>query len=440
MLWQACGLMGGGLLLLLVWRWLGAELPLDSQHTWVVVTGAASGIGREVVLQLLRETRCGVFAWDRDSQGLAALAAEVSLTAQDNRLQARQVDVTDQLDVQRAAQHVEAHLASLRGGASSSSHPSRARSKPAHRRHDDDHDLIEAADAAGDLSARLHGVVHCAGLFLPGRGHQHHSYPDNGRGGRPEQADTAAQQQRPPGCFVVQSGLEESVEGTVRPVFEVNVLGAMSVNHFLFPLLLAPFLTPPGPPALAGSADSSPCIVLLSSLSARLCTPGAAIYAASKAALSSYANSLACEVRGSGLRVACLEPGIVATPMSAQLFAPAARFQTPANSHEKEEAAQGRSWFAQGMADVLAYLMFLNRVRAGFLSPAAVADAVLQALFRPRRCHQYLTCRVVERPANLWWLYLGSSLPVPVQRLAMQLVGFALRKVCFQHEIAAALQ
>jgi NAD(P)-dependent dehydrogenase (short-subunit alcohol dehydrogenase family) len=45
--------------------------------------------------------------------------------------------------------------------------------------------------------------------------------------------------------------------------------------------------------------------------------PGAGAYSASKAALRTYLEALRVEMRDSGLRVVCISPGYIATPMTA---------------------------------------------------------------------------------------------------------------------------
>jgi NAD(P)-dependent dehydrogenase (short-subunit alcohol dehydrogenase family) len=54
-------------------------------------------------------------------------------------------------------------------------------------------------------------------------------------------------------------------------------------------------------------------IILISSIGARIATPGAGIYYASKAAVSSLAESLALEVAPLGIKVSAVEPGAMRT-------------------------------------------------------------------------------------------------------------------------------
>lgn len=65
-------------------------------------------------------------------------------------------------------------------------------------------------------------------------------------------------------------------------------------------------------------------IVVVSSLAGYRGLPAVAPYAASKAALNSFAESLQCEFARDGIRVSLVTPGFVATPMTAD-----ARFPRP---------------------------------------------------------------------------------------------------------------
>src|SRR5258708_12430554 len=54
-------------------------------------------------------------------------------------------------------------------------------------------------------------------------------------------------------------------------------------------------------------------IILVSSIGARIATPGAGIYYASKAAVSALAETLALEVAPLGIKVTAVEPGAMRT-------------------------------------------------------------------------------------------------------------------------------
>jgi NAD(P)-dependent dehydrogenase (short-subunit alcohol dehydrogenase family) len=89
--------------------------------------------------------------------------------------------------------------------------------------------------------------------------------------------------------------------GAMAHVLAVNVTGAfLTVKH--------------SAPHLATGRD--PAIVLLASDSAFTSAPGMAPYCSSKGAVLALGRSLAVDLRPSGIRVNCLCPSIVDTPMS----------------------------------------------------------------------------------------------------------------------------
>ncbi|MEG2803276.1 SDR family oxidoreductase [Stenotrophomonas sp.] len=88
-------------------------------------------------------------------------------------------------------------------------------------------------------------------------------------------------------------------------VYTVNVLGALRVIRQVVP-------------GMRGRGGS---IVLVSSINARFATPGLAAYAASKAALEQLARTAAQEFAADGIRVNCIAPASVDTPMLQAGFA-----------------------------------------------------------------------------------------------------------------------
>jgi 3-oxoacyl-[acyl-carrier protein] reductase len=142
------------------------------------------------------------------------------------------------------------------------------------------------------------------------------------------------------GVFHPTPAFEANAEDVDRLV-QVNLVGGINVIHG----------------ALKAMRSTGGSIVSVTSTQAVLAEPGCAVYAATKAGLAHFTASLAPELKKSGIRVNCVAPGAVRTPMTAQLHQPS----TP---------------------DMAALLDRLNRTSAGpygefFLEPDHVAKIVL---------------------------------------------------------------
>jgi len=88
----------------------------------------------------------------------------------------------------------------------------------------------------------------------------------------------------------------------VAAVFRVNVLGAVNSVAAVLPEMLA---------------RKQGQLVAISSLSAYRGLPKSAAYCASKAAVSSFFESLRIDLRGSGVDVTIIHPGFIKTPLTA---------------------------------------------------------------------------------------------------------------------------
>lgn len=121
---------------------------------------------------------------------------------------------------------------------------------------DSDDSVAAAVRAVLDRSGGIDALVHCAGWGLAG-------------------------------------AIEDTPGAEALAQFQTNFFGAHRVCRALLPALRA----------RRGQ------IVLISSVTARVPIPYQAMYAASKAALSSYAEALRFELKPYGVRVSCVEPG-----------------------------------------------------------------------------------------------------------------------------------
>lgn len=143
----------------------------------------------------------------------------------------------------------------------------------------DEEDVQRTVDAAIAELGHLNAVVCCAGISGP-----------------------------------VGRGIEQTALAEWNAVFAVNVTAAFLVLRQALP-------------ALRAAASAS--VVLLSSDSAFVASPGMAPYAASKAALVQFARALSVDLAGTGIRVNTVAPSIVDTPMSRGDLG-AAAFDAPA--------------------------------------------------------------------------------------------------------------
>lgn len=88
--------------------------------------------------------------------------------------------------------------------------------------------------------------------------------------------------------------------------FNVNVKGAYFTIQALLPIL-----------------NEGAAIILNGSINAHIGMPNSSVYAASKAALISFAKTLSAELVGRGIRVNVVSPGPVSTPLYGKLGVPA---------------------------------------------------------------------------------------------------------------------
>ncbi len=185
--------------------------------------------------------------------------------------------------------------------------------------------------------------------------------------------------------------LELLPEEDLRGLFEVNVFGQVAVTRALLPALRR-----------AGGR-----LVFVSSVGGRVAMPFTPAYAASKHAVEAFADTLRVELRRSGVRVALIEPGSVATPIWDKGRAEADRVRIP----PELEGAYGGVHEAMDRA-------LANTARRG-VDPDQVAAVIERALTSPRMRARY----VVGRDARVM-LTMKTLLPDLVfDRLVRRLLG-----------------
>lgn len=92
--------------------------------------------------------------------------------------------------------------------------------------------------------------------------------------------------------------IEDMPFGLIEQQFATNFMGAVNTCKAVLPTM---------------RAQRQGRIILISSIGARIATPGAGIYYASKAAVSALAETLALEVASLGIKVSAVEPGAMRT-------------------------------------------------------------------------------------------------------------------------------
>jgi NAD(P)-dependent dehydrogenase (short-subunit alcohol dehydrogenase family) len=160
-----------------------------------------------------------------------------------------------------------------------------------------------------------------------------------------------------------------------RRSVEVNLLGTVAVTRALLPALLR------GPGR----------VVMMSSIAGLLAPPLFGPYAASKFALEALTDVLRRELLGTGVRVAAIEPGVVATPIWDKGRPEGERLL------EEAEEAQVRRYAAMAAA---ARRLAARGAEHG-LPPDAVVAVVLHALTARRPRTRYVVGRDARLQARL---------------------------------------
>ena len=151
----------------------------------------------------------------------------------------------------------------------------------------------------------------------------------------------------------------------LRRQFEVNVFGQVAVTQAMLPALRR-----------AGGR-----IVFVSSIGGRVAMAFTAPYAASKHAIEAIGDALRVELRSSGVRVALIEPGSVATPIWDKSRAESDRVSIP------PELSAEYGHVPAAMDKVLS-----DTARRG-VPPEQVAETIERALTAPRMRARYVVGR-----------------------------------------------
>jgi NAD(P)-dependent dehydrogenase (short-subunit alcohol dehydrogenase family) len=185
--------------------------------------------------------------------------------------------------------------------------------------------------------------------------------------------------------------LEILPEEDLRRQFDVNVFGQIAVTRAMLPAL----------------REASGRIVFTSSVGGRVAMAYTAPYAASKHAIEAFADALRVELRRSGIKVALIEPGSVATPIWDKSRGETERLTIPPELQHVYGHVPG------------AIGKVLEDTAARGVAPEKVAEAIEMAIVSSRPKARY----VVGRDARAM-LVAKSLLPDALfDRLAARVLG-----------------
>ena len=128
-----------------------------------------------------------------------------------------------------------------------------------------------------------------------------------------DEASVAAACNRPIDVLVNNAGVgasgtvEEAPLAEYRRAMETNFYGALRCIQAVVPAM---------------RTRGSGCIINVTSIAGRVSGPAQAPYAATKWALEALSEALACELKAFGVRVAIVEPGVIATPIFEKMRPP----------------------------------------------------------------------------------------------------------------------
>jgi NAD(P)-dependent dehydrogenase (short-subunit alcohol dehydrogenase family) len=191
-----------------------------------------------------------------------------------------------------------------------------------------------------------------------------------------------------------QSGAVETVPlEDVRRQFETNVFGLLRMSQLVLPGM---------------RREGRGRIVNISSMGGKLTFPGGGIYHATKHAVEAISDALRFEVRGFGVDVVVVEPGLIRTSFG----------EAAVGSMPQEDGPYAEFNSAVAAATKRVYDGPLGRLGAG---PQAVAKAIERALTaeRPRTRYKVTaSARVLMAqrsllPDRAWDAVVGTSFPHP---------------------------
>lgn len=193
--------------------------------------------------------------------------------------------------------------------------------------------------------------------------------------------------------YSLSGALETLPLDDVRRQFETNVFGLLRLTQLVLPEMRR-----------AGRGT----IVNLSSMGGRLVFPGGGAYHATKYAVEALSDALRMEVRGFGIAVVCIEPGLIRTEFGETAAGGVGDDTGPYAEFNRSVAQQTRGIYAGPAA----------RLGGG---PEAVAEAIARALAAdrpPTRVQVTASARILMGlrrvlPDRLWDRVVMGSFATP---------------------------
>lgn len=161
--------------------------------------------------------------------------------------------------------------------------------------------------------------------------------------------------------------LETQDLGEIRAMFDVNVFGLIAVTQAFLGLV----------------RQGKGRIVNMSSVGGRMSVPFVSAYSATKFSVEAISDALRVELRPWGIKVACIEPGSIATPLWERGFEQFDR-------QVEKMSPEAKALYGQYVPRMR---KITERSAAMGIPPARVADAVEHALTAARPRTRYLVGR-----------------------------------------------
>jgi len=199
-----------------------------------------------------------------------------------------------------------------------------------------------------------------------------------------------------------QSGAIETVSmDAVRAQFETNVFGLVRMCQLVLPGM---------------RSQGAGKIVNLSSMGGRLTFPGAGFYHATKHAVEAISDALRFEVRGFGVHVVVMEPGLIRTQFGASAVQ---SLTAPTGADHDQADPYGAFNEAVGSATLQAYEVGPLARLGG--PPEAVAQKIEKAICADRPRERYTVTPSAKvllglhavLPDRGWDAFVGSQFPSP---------------------------